>query len=258
MIVPGGMADARGWVSFAAALNTRWSIAIVNRRGRAPSDSLPSGSSVADEVTDMLALLSELQGPFVLIGWSYGGLLAMEAALHTPDVISIVLYEPVSAPFVPGVVEPIRASIEAGDLDMAVELVITRIGRASADQVSALRRTPAWGYLKPLAVPAATELTALNRHQPDFEAYAKLRAPVSILVGALNEDREPYGIAANRFLEALPHAAKVVLPRQGHLAHVEDPVLLAETVASAISAASHDRSKVIAGKAGGSAEDIGR
>ena len=212
------------------------SVAIVNRRGRAPSNDLPAGSTVADEVADVYAILSNLQGPFVLLGWSYGGLLTMEAAIGTAGIPSVILYEPVSAPFVPAAIEPIRQSVEAGDLDKAVALVMTKVGGGSADQVDALRDTPAWAYLRPLSIPAATELSALNRHQPDYAAYAALDAPVTVLVGSLNENREAYGTAASRFLDALPDARRITLQGQGHLAHVEAPAQLAETVSAVLNA----------------------
>jgi pimeloyl-ACP methyl ester carboxylesterase len=236
VIVPGAMADAQGWLPVATALDTTMTVAILNRRGRAPSDDLPMGSTVSDEVADVRAILSGLQGPFVLLGWSYGGLLAMEAAIGVAGINSIILYEPVCGPFVPTAIEPIRQSVAAGDLDHAVELVITKVGGASASQVAELRGTPAWDYLKPLAVPAATELSALNHHQPDFAAYAVIGAPVTVLVGSLNENREPYGTAAKRFLDALPDARRVTLHGQGHLAHVEAPAQLAEAVGAVINA----------------------
>lgn len=236
VIVPGAMADAQGWLPFASALNTTMSVAVVNRRGRVPSDDLPVNSSVADEVADVRAMLSSLQGPFILVGWSYGGLLAMEAAIGTAGIASIILYEPVCGPFVPTAIEPIRQSIAAGDLDHAVELVIMKVSGAPAYQVAELRRTPAWDYLKPLAAPAATELSALNDHQPDFAAYAAIDAPVAVLVGSLNENREPYGTAAARYLDALPDARKILLPGQGHLAHVEAPAQLAKAVGAVLNA----------------------
>jgi pimeloyl-ACP methyl ester carboxylesterase len=230
VIVPGAMADAEGWLPCATALRTPQSVAIMNRRGRAPSVGLPPGATVTDEVEDVRALLSCLKGPFVLVGWSYGGLLAMEAAIGLAGITSIILYEPVSRPFMPAAIEPIRRYVEAGDLDQAVAEIITRVGGASEAQFTALRDTPAWAYLKPLAIPAATELLALNRYDPNFTAYAVIKAPITVLIGSENQNREPYGTAAMRFLDALPLASVVTLQGQGHLAHVEAPTQLAETI----------------------------
>lgn len=230
VIVPGAMADAQRWLPFATALQTPLSVAIMNRRGRAPSADLPPGSTVADEVEDVRALLSRLERPFVLVGWSYGGLLAMEAATGLDGLASVILYEPVCRPFALAAIEPIRQSVEEGDLDRAVEHVVTKVSGAPAEQAAALRETPAWNYLKPLAIPAATELVALNGHEPDFAAYAAIGAPTTILVGSLNENHEPYGTAAEHFLNALPEARRITLQGQGHLAHVEAPIQLAEAV----------------------------
>jgi len=66
VIVPGAMADARSWLPFAAALHTSMSVAIVNRRGRDPSDDLPPDSTVPDEVEDVQEVLSRLQGPLAV------------------------------------------------------------------------------------------------------------------------------------------------------------------------------------------------
>lgn len=235
VIVPGAMADAQSWLPFAAALHTSMSVAVVNRRGRDPSDDLPPDSTVPDEVEDVHEVLSRLQGPFILVGWSYGGLLALEAAVGRSDVLSVVLYEPVCHPFAPASVEPIRQFVEAGDLDRAVELIITEVGRAPAEQVTALRSSSAWDQLKLLAIPAAVELSALNKYRPNFTGYAGMDVPLTVIVGALNEDQEPYGTASKRFLDRLPNAIKVVLPDQGHLAHFESPALLAKTVDAALS-----------------------
>lgn len=234
VIVHGGMADAESWLPFAAALRTSMSVAIFNRQGRPPSDELRPGSTMSDEVEDVRQVMSRLQGPFILFGWSLGGLLAIEAAVGRSDITSIVLYEPVCRPFVPASVEPISRAVEAGDLDRAVELVLTEISRAPAEQIVALRSSPAWDQFKTFAIPAGVELAALNAHDPDFAAYACIEAPLTIIVGALNEDHEVYGAAFGRFLDHLPDTTKVVLPGQGHLAHIEDPALLAKTIDAAI------------------------
>lgn len=235
LVVPGGRADAKGWLPFAAALHGSMSIAIFNRQGRAPSDDLRPGSTVSDEVEDVRDILSHLQGPFILFGWSYGGLLAIEAAVGRSDVTSIVLYEPVCRPFAPASVEPISRAVDEGNVDRAVDIVLTEISRAPAEQIAALRSSPAWDRFKTFAIPAGVELAALNAHDPDFAAYADIEAPLTIIVGALNGDHEVYGTAFKRFLDNLPNATEVALPGQGHLAHIEDPALLAKTVDAAIS-----------------------
>ena len=234
MIVPGAMADAEGWLPVPAALDTEFSVAVVNRRGRAPTDDLPRGSSVADEVRDVRAVLAELEGPFVLVGWSYGGLLVLEAAVGLDNIASLILYEPVCRPFARDALAELERFVEADDLDGAVMHVLTKVSGAPADHVTALRDSSAWPYLKRLVLPAATELSALNRHQPSFAAYSDRAANVTLLVGGLNKDQEPYGTAVSRFLAALPDVKEVTLPGQSHLAHVEAPDQLAKVVSAVV------------------------
>ncbi|NIH79618.1 hypothetical protein [Amycolatopsis viridis] len=50
-----------------------------------------------------------------LFGWSYGALIALDAAAGRQDLRSVVAYEPVSGPFGTDALEPLRAA--EGDLD---------------------------------------------------------------------------------------------------------------------------------------------
>ncbi|MGB3326098.1 MAG: hypothetical protein WBB05_26265 [Mycolicibacterium fortuitum] len=60
---------------------------------------------------------------------------------------------------------------------------------------------------------------------------------MTLVLGALNQDRAPYGTAFAPFADALPQANIVRLPGQGHLAHVEAPADLARAITAAVKAA---------------------
>jgi len=233
VIVPGAMADAEDWLNVASAMDTRLSVAVVNRVGRAPSDAMPRGSTVQAEVQDVRDTLAQLQPPFHLVGWSYGGLLVLEASTGRADISSIVLYEPVCAPFAVDAIQLIWQAIDRKDLDHAVELVITKVGRAPQQKVETLRDGPVWSKLKALVVPAAIELSAINSHRPDFASFATIPAPVAVVIGERNQNLEPYGTTANRVVENLPEAKTVLLVGQGHLAHLEQPTQLAKILLKA-------------------------
>lgn len=233
VIVPGAMADAADWLNVASALDTRVAVAVVNRVGRAPSGPMPQGSTVQAEVQDVREALAHLQPPFYLVGWSYGGLLVLEASKERTDIASIVLYEPVCAPFAVDAVVPIWQAIDRQDLDHAVELVITKVGRAPQQNVEALRDGPVWSKLKALVVPAAIELSAINNHRPDFAGFATIPSPVTVVIGERNQKLEPYGTIAHNVLANLPRAKMVLLMGQGHLAHLEQPAQLANILLEA-------------------------
>lgn len=233
VLVPGVMADAATWGPVADAIELPNPVLTLNRRGRVPSGALGTDYSVAVEIADLRHLLDEL-GHAHLFGWSYGALIALEAAVDNTHVRSVTAYEPVGTPFAPDTVAPLRAAIATGDLDRAVELVNTEVSGFSAEYVAELRRGPAWPVLRPLAAPLADELAAINSHQPALDGYRHLDIPVTLILGARNEHRAPYGTAFAPFAAALPQANLVRLPGQGHLAHVEAPDALARAITAAV------------------------
>jgi len=104
----------------------------------------------------------------------------------------------------------------------------------SAEYMTALRASSAWPVLWPLSHPLADELTAINTHPAALDRYRDINAPVTLLLGELNENKPPYGTSFNVIAQALPKSHIVRLPSQGHLAHTEAPALLAERIADAI------------------------
>lgn len=233
VLIPGVMADAVTWHQVVDAIELPNPVITLNRRGRVPSDALGTDYSVGVEIADLRHLLDELDRAH-LFGWSYGALIALEAALDNIHVRSVTAYEPVGRPFAPGVVPQLRRAIAAGDLDQAVTLINTEVSGFSAEYVADLRLSPAWPVLRPLAAPLADELAAINAHRPALDSYRHLDIPVTLLLGALNEDRAPYGTAFAPFAAALPQANLVRLPGQGHLAHVEAPEDLARAISAAV------------------------
>lgn len=241
VVLPGVMADAATWRPVVEHIDLPNPVLVLDRRGRAASGPLGPGYSVRTEVDDLRHVLDGLGGLGLsggthLFGWSYGGLIALEAAVGRADLRSLTLYEPVARPFAPEALEPLREAIGRKDLDRAVELVNTAVSGFSDEYVAELRRSPVWDVLRPLAEPLAVELGAIDGHRPAFDAFADLDAPVTLLLGADNEGRPPYGTAFARFERAMPRARVVRLPGEGHLAHASAPRLLAEHITDAVKA----------------------
>lgn len=233
VIVPGVMADAATWRPAVSHIDLPNPVVTLNRRGRASSGDLGAGYSVAVEIDDLRHVVGAL-GAVHLVGWSYGALIGLEAALGSDRIRSVTAYEPVSRPFAPEAVAPIRAAVAAGDLDRAVALVNTDVSGFSDDYVADLRRSPAWGVLRPLARPIGEELAAIEAFEPSFADYRRLTVPVTLILGARNEGAAPYGTAFTPFAAALPQARLTRLPGQGHLAHVEAPADLADAISMAV------------------------
>ncbi|GAA3383601.1 alpha/beta fold hydrolase [Cryptosporangium minutisporangium] len=230
VVVPGVMTDARGWRHVVAAIDRPEPVLVLNRRGREPSGPLGPGYGVEVEVLDLLAWLASLDEPVRLFGWSYGGLVALEAATRIETVEHLIAYEPVVSPFGAAAVPALRAAVAAGDLDRAVEVVNLDVSRYSPEHVAALRASPAWEPLRVWAAPVAEELAAINAFAPDAQRWARLTVPTDLVIGEQSQDAEPYGLAFDAVAGMLSSAAVHVLPGQGHLAHVDGPEQLGHLV----------------------------
>ena len=99
VLVPGVMADAESWRPVVDNIHLPNPVIVVNRRGRAPSGPLGPHYSVRTEVDDLNQILDALGADAHLFGWSYGALIAVEAATERYDLRSLTLYEPVTLPF---------------------------------------------------------------------------------------------------------------------------------------------------------------
>ncbi|MFI1377452.1 alpha/beta fold hydrolase [Streptomyces longwoodensis] len=243
LIVPGVMADAAAWQPVVDVLEVAGPVYVLNRRGRRPSGELGVDYSVRTEIDDLVEVLDEIiavegaQRGVDLFGWSFGGLVALEAAAQRAAAVhSLTLYEPVVRPFGRNVLPALREADKAGDLDRAVEIVNRDVSGFSEEYVSQLRRSAVWDVLRRLAVPLARELTALDQHHANLRELGTLDLPVTLLLGGENEGIPPYGDAFAAFASALPRARVVTMPGQGHLAHAQDPESLARYIDQALAA----------------------
>src|SRR6266498_5113279 len=89
VLVPGVMADAESWWPVVDHLHLPNPIVVVHRRGRRPSGHLGPYYSVRTEIDDLSAILDDLGTDAHLVGWSYGGLVAVETATERYDLRSL-------------------------------------------------------------------------------------------------------------------------------------------------------------------------
>jgi pimeloyl-ACP methyl ester carboxylesterase len=138
----------------AAPLAPHFTIFTYDRRGRGDSgDAAPY--SVAREIEDIGALLSEAGGEAFVWGMSSGAVLALEAAKQHTGIKKLALYE---APFI---VDDSRATtqddwvrigeaVAADRRSEAISLFLKTVG-APGLFIAALRLTPIWSKLKAIA-----------------------------------------------------------------------------------------------------------
>ncbi|MDO1585443.1 alpha/beta fold hydrolase [Rhizobium oryzicola] len=234
VIVPGVMADAQSWIPVADALDTACPIFIVNRRGRTPSRPIGENYDVRTEIEDLASVVKSIGEPVHLFGWSYGGLIALETAAKGLPIRSLTAYEPVSRPFAPQTIQPILSALAQSDTDRAVEIINRDVSGFDQDYVEALRRTPVWPVLCRLAEPLGSEMSAIDRFEPNYAAYAEIRCSITLIFGEQNMGLAPYGTAFERFATAIPNGTVDHLAGLGHLAHINGPEVLARAIVQAI------------------------
>ncbi|HEX2988135.1 MAG TPA: alpha/beta hydrolase [Chloroflexota bacterium] len=93
LVIPGVLSMAADYAAFASALGDSFTVHVIERRGRGESGPQGDDYSVVKECEDLLALQHET-GASLVVGHSYGGLVALEVARNTAAFTKVVVYEP--------------------------------------------------------------------------------------------------------------------------------------------------------------------
>jgi pimeloyl-ACP methyl ester carboxylesterase len=93
LVIPGALSMAAGYAAFARALAEHFTVHIIERRGRGESSPQGTDYSMAKEREDVLALQHKTGASF-LVGHSFGGLVALEAARLNQALTKLAVYEP--------------------------------------------------------------------------------------------------------------------------------------------------------------------
>jgi pimeloyl-ACP methyl ester carboxylesterase len=93
ILIPGALSTASDYAAFASTLGKHFTVHTIERRGRGLSAPQGSAYSLVTEIADVNALQAETSAT-MLVGHSFGGLIALETARHNSTIGKVAVYEP--------------------------------------------------------------------------------------------------------------------------------------------------------------------
>ena len=240
VLVHGATADHTTWRTSGPILAMRHTVLAMDRRGRGASGDGPAGAtsdpdgrySIEREFDDLVAVIdllaAEFAGPIDVVGHSYGGRIALGAALRTANLRRVVCYEgaPPAAghayqPEDAGTVRRVEALVAAGDRDAALATFMRDIvGMPEAD-LGAFRADPIWPRRAAAIDTTIRELGAEMSPAASIDALAAVRQPVLQILGGASP--APFVAATHALAERLRSGRLVVIPGARHAAHHTHP-----------------------------------
>jgi pimeloyl-ACP methyl ester carboxylesterase len=226
IVIPGTLSTAADYTAFARALAEYFTVHIIERRGRGKSGPQGADYSIRKECEDVFALQQKTDASF-LVGHSFGGFVALEAARNNPSLTGIAVYEPgvsingsIPMDWMPGYQKKLA---EKKYLDAFVEFSLS-VGPERA------RKTPPW--LMKLMLPlflSSHELKqrlsllheCLREHQEEarldssYENYREIPAHVLLMYGG-KSDSKWVNLSMERLAAVLLRSETKEFPKLDH------------------------------------------
>jgi pimeloyl-ACP methyl ester carboxylesterase len=227
VLVHGTLGSPSRW-PILPALEEEFTVYIVDRRGYRESGDA-ANYAVEREFEDIAAVVNSIGDGVNLLGHSFGGLCVLEAALLTPHLRRMVVYEPSplpvpGAPLNPdGIIDRLQALLDAGDRESVVITTFRELVGMPPEEVELLKTSPAFPGMVAAAHTVPRESRAEEAYRLEPERFGNLHVPTLLLQGG--DSPQFLKAAIERWHAALPNSRIVTLPGQQHIAHYTAPDL---------------------------------
>jgi pimeloyl-ACP methyl ester carboxylesterase len=219
VLVHGTTLDHTAWDYVLPELEPYCTVYTLDRRGRGESgDQTPY--ALAREFEDVAAVANDISGPVHVMGHSFGGLCALGAAQLTPNIASLVLYEPPVIGMGPdelpsAMLAEIDALIAQDRRDEATGLIYRAVVGWSAEEIEQLRSDTSWSRREASAHTVPRELRAIGPeyHFP-WGSFRQFDRPTLLLTGELSPAHMRACVGA--LSAVLPNCRVVELKSQAH------------------------------------------
>ena len=186
---PGGWhrsGQSLAWPVF-PALEQHFTVYAVDRRGRGESGDGPN-YAIEREYEDIAAVANSIGEPVTLLGHSFGGLCALEAALLTKNIQKLILYEPwIPQPGVPvypdGYIDRLEGMLDAGDREGVLITHYREDAGLTHDEVEQMKSSPLWPARLATAHTLPREMRAEEQYRFDARRFHDVHTPTLLLLG---------------------------------------------------------------------------
>ncbi len=228
LAVHGTISDHTIWDPARPLLAQTATVYALDRRGHGHSTDQPR-HDLEREVEDVIALAATIGAPVDLLGHSYGGLVALEAAPRLTNLRRLILYEPsVDEANLENLIERVERLIAAKDRDAALTAVLADRLSIPTEALAAWRELPAWTNDRDNVDTWPREARTIARYRLTPSRLQTLDAATLVLIG---EQSPPWRHhACHAITDALPTAEAATLNDQGHLAMLAAPDPFAATI----------------------------
>jgi pimeloyl-ACP methyl ester carboxylesterase len=215
VLVHGTLASHERWSPILPALEKQFTVYAMDRRGRGASgDTEPY--ALEREFEDIAAVVDSIGGEVHVLGHSYGALCVLESARLTPNIRSLIAYEPPPAPIPEGLADRIQALVDAGDREEAVLTFVREVVRMPPHELEQWTHTPVFPARVAAAHTIPREFRATEAYRFEATPFRHLNVPTLLLLGGDSPAFFRHNV--EWWHETLPNSQVAVLPGQQHIA----------------------------------------
>jgi pimeloyl-ACP methyl ester carboxylesterase len=227
LVIPGVLSMAADYAAFADALGEHFTVHCIERRGRGVSGPQGDDYSIVKECEDVLAVRA-VTGASLIVGHSYGGLVALEVARNSTDFRKVAVYEPgvsidgsMPTHWMPGYQKKLR---DNKALDALVEFTRADapppLSRLPSSLVKLLMRLyfvrfRESRHMLDLLHQNLREWQEIARLDNTYEHYREIRAGVLLMYGGKSNSRA-VDLTVERLPGVISHAQTKAFPRLDH------------------------------------------
>jgi len=229
VIVHGGLGDRSRWKPLFPLFAARFTVCAMDRRGHGGSGD-SRDYSLQKEAEDVAAVVNSRPDSVFLLGHSYGGVCALEAAFLTDKISKLVLYEPpLQERNHSAVASKMQRMVDAGQQKQALVTFLNEIVMISPGEIEAMKTRPSWRGLATGIELQIRQMRALDAYHFDARRFSTLKVPTLLLTGGKTASSD-LKRAITSLLDSLPNRTLVVFQGQEHNAMDNVPQQFAEAV----------------------------